>query len=415
MAEQSPKNGNPRIAYILKRYPRLSETFIANEILSLSNMGFDIRIFSIKDPGDRIHSFVREITSPVHYLPAVSKENRLEFFVAHLYTFIRNPVGYVRCLAYARKHSSPESRKKFLLAGYVGRSVISGRIQHLHSHFATGSTRLAKYIHIMTGVPYSFTAHAKDIFSDRVSPKQLKRRIKKAQFIVTISEYNRNYLKNIVPTARIHVIRNGLRIEEFSPNGRFSGGESRPVILGVGRLVEKKGFVYLVEACGVLKREGKDFRCIIVGDGPLKEEIEGRITELGLSEHVRLEGSRIQDELIRDYYTKAHILVLPCTVAANNDMDGIPVVLEEAMAMRIPVVTTAVAGIPELVRHRETGLLVPPGDVGELARSIRNLMEDEPLRQNLKSSGRNLIESEYDIEKTSSQLAGLFKDALGEH
>lgn len=404
--------GRRRIAYILKRFPRLSETFIANEILSLAKKGFDIRIFSIKDPGDPLHPFVHELMRSVSYLPEISKRNFLSFLSAHLHSLARRPSGYVRCLVYAWKNRSKESRRKFILAGYISSVIFSEDIRHIHSHFATGSTRLAKYVHLMTGVPFSFTAHAKDIYSDRVSGKQLRRRMRLASFVITISEYNSRYLKTIEPSTRIHVIRNGIRISDFSPNGRGHRGGDRPVILSVGRLVEKKGFKCLVNACAALKRAGIDFQCIIVGDGPLKSSIEAQIRALDLTECVSLEGSKTQDELLKNYYQRADVFVLPCTVAGNNDRDGIPVVLEEAMALGIPVITSEISGIPELVHHLETGMLTPPGDAAALSNSIQTLLADEALREKLTEAARKLIETEYDVEKTSQHLANMFIGAL---
>ena len=364
MHEVHRENGCPRIAYSLKRFPRLSETFIANEILALEQKGFDVAIFSMKRPEGLIHEFVKEIKSPVFYLPGPSKKNLMKFVIPHLYVFLMRPVGYVRCLLYARSHRSRESRRKFLLAGYVSRSVISGKVQHLHSHFASGSTRLAKYVHLITGVPFSFTAHAKDIFSDRVSRKQLRRRMEKAKFVVTISDYNRKYLKGILKSAKIFVIRNGIPLESFSPNGKHAMREKVPIVLAVGRLVEKKGFSYLIDACAELKRLRANCRCVIVGDGPLRGQIEAQIRRLDLQGYVTLEGFKTHDELIREYYRKATLFALPCKETKNKDRDGLPVALEEAMAMGIPVVTTPIEGSPERLRHNRTGALVPAGDLG---------------------------------------------------
>jgi glycosyltransferase involved in cell wall biosynthesis len=301
-----------------------------------------------------------------------------------------------------------------MLAGYVSGFVIDRKVRHLHSHFASGSTRLAKYVHLITGVPFSFTAHAKDIFSDRVSQKQLKRRMEKAKFVVTITEYNRRYLKGILENARILIIRNGISLKKFSPNGRNAMSERVPIILAVGRFVEKKGFSCLVDACGELKRQQVNCRVVIVGDGPLRGEIEDQIRRMDLQDRVRLEGSRTHDELIDKYYRRATLFVLPCKEADNKDKDGLPVVLEEAMAMGIPVVTTPIAGIPELVRHNQTGLLVPPENPDELARSIKRLLTDDSLRWRLTMTARKIIEDEYDIESSSGQLADLFAEAVCE-
>ncbi len=408
------ENGRPRIAYILKRFPRLSETFIANEILALEQKGFDVSIFSMKRPEGQVHAFVKEIRSPVFYLPGTSNRNLRRFVIPHLYSFLRRPVGYVKCLLYARSHRSRESKSKFLLAGYVSGLVIDRKVRHLHSHFASGSTRLAKYVHLITGIPFSFTAHAKDIFSDRVSQKQLKRRMEKAKFVVTITDYNQRYLKGILENTRIFIIRNGISLSKFSPNGENAMSEKVPIILAVGRFVEKKGFSYLIDACAELKRQKVNCRVVIVGDGPLRSEIESQIRRMNLQDRVRLEGSRTQDDLIGKYYRKATLFVLPCKEADNKDKDGMPVVLEEAMAMGIPVVTTPIAGIPELVRHNQTGLLVPPEDPDELARSIKRLLTDDSLRLRLKIMARKIIEEEYDIESSSRQLADLFTEATCE-
>ena len=411
MRFETSENDRPRVAYILKRFPRLSETFIANEILALERRGFEITIFSIKDPADPVHPFVREIAAPVHYMPRPSWRGAARFFVAHLGVFLRSPRGWLRCARYSRRRRSRESWKKFLMAGIVARGVLRGRIGHLHSHFATGSTRLAKYVSLMTGVPFSFTAHAKDIFTDRVGPKGLRRRMRMAKFVVTISEFNRKYLREICDDAEIHVVRNGLPVDRFPMNNGGPKKEERPIVLGVGRFVEKKGFPGLIDACAELKRRNVNFRCLLVGDGPERAEIERRIEAHGLAEHVTLEGRRTQGELIDSYYRRAMLFALPCRVAENNDMDGLPVVLTEAMAMGIPVVTTPVTGIPELVDHRRTGLLVPPDDPAALAASIESLLGDEPLRDDLRRTARRVIEEEYDIDACAGRLAEIFRGA----
>lgn len=408
MHGETAGNGHPRVAYILKRFPRLSETFIANEIIALERRGFEIAVFSMKDPKEKVHSFLARMQSPVHYLPPLSRGTFLTYFFAHLSAFVRRPLGYTKCLLYARHYRSDASLKKFFLAGYLAKQLLDGRFDHLHSHFASGSTRLAKYAHIITGIPYSFTAHAKDIFSDRVSLGQLQRRMEKARFVVTITEYNRKHLSKISPRARLHVIRNGIDIVRFSRNGDHSRANETPVILAVGRLVEKKGFLYLVEACAGLVRKGLDFQCVIVGDGPEKDELEARIRGLDLSGYVTLAGPKTQEELLREYYAKATIFVLPCTVAQNSDMDGLPVVLQEAMALGIPVLSCPITGIPELVRHMETGIMAPPGDPIGLTAAMEQLLKDGALRERLSASARELVVREYDIERTSEQLARLF-------
>lgn len=409
---QERRSGPPRVAYILKRFPRLSETFIAREILALERMGFEIAIFSMKVPLGQTHPFIREIESPVIYLPRVSGRNLIGLLRANGESFLRRPAGYLRCLFYALRRRSTESMEKFLLAGYISRYILDRRVEHLHSHFASGSTRLAKYVHMITGLPYSFTAHAKDIFSDRVSVKQLERRMTEARFVVTISAYNERFLRGITPDVMIHVIHNGIPIEQFPLNNGQAKREEKPIILSVGRLVEKKGMSCLIDACDELKKRGVAYRCLIVGDGPLRGELEARIERLGLEDHVSLEGAKLQDELIGGYFPRASIFALPCQQAKNKDMDGLPVVLEEAMAVGLPVISTTVAGIPELVRHRQTGLLVPPEDPGRLAETIQSLLADGSLREGLKSSARRLIENEYDIEKSSRRLAELFMESI---
>ncbi len=372
-------------------------------------MGFDIRVFSIKNPMDKVHPFVEKIQAPVCYLPKASWKRVGRFIPAHLFTLLHRPGGYLRCLRHALKRRSSESMKKFMLAGYASRGVISGDIRHLHAHFASGSTRLAKYIHLMTGVPFSFTAHAKDIFTDRVSRGQLKRRLQTASFVVTISEYNRKHLEEICPEADIHVIRNGIPVDNFPLNNGEPGLEPRPIILSVGRLIEKKGFPFLVDACALLRDRGKSFSCSIVGHGPLREEIEGRIHRHGLEEYVHLRGSCTQDELVQAHYRKATVFTLPCVEAQNGDKDGLPVAIEEAMAMGIPVVSTPITGIPELIRHNRTGLLVSPSDSEGLARALELLLDDEGLRERLKAAARDEVEREYHIDRTIQRLAGLFE------
>ncbi len=433
---------SPQIGYILKGYPRTSETFITNEIRLLEKMGVNLAIFSVKKlAGEKNHAMVKDIKIPVNYLPQADPlsetrfskwvvDNLPKFSLSHKQLVVKRPFAYLKVLAECLVMSIQYRNnwfewpreiffKEFLQAGYIANAALTdGKIQHFHAHFCHGSTTIAMFASQMSNIPFSFTAHAKDIYLKSLNPgKLLQRKIRRAEFLVTCTGANEAYLKALAPAGTlIYRIYHGLDTHLFSEVGQGSmatGKGGMPVVLSVGRLVEKKGFDYLISACALLKEKGHRFRCQIVGGGDADYALSltNRIKDLGLQETVVLHGAVTQEEL-RDIYQQATLFALPCLVVDNGDRDGIPNVLVEAMAMRVPVISTDISGIPELIDDNVNGLLVPEKNATAMADAIEKLLLDPNLRQQLSEAGRARVCKDFDSQLTTLALKDLFVDCL---
>ncbi len=425
-------NGQRKIAYLVKTFPKFSETFILNEILELERQGVNLHIFSLKTPADEHnHRAVNDVQAQVTYIPVIQSDSEMDdryrvlwqnillffssprrYFVTvvtlfrrweslcpspgKFWSYVKTAVAFLL----RRHYSSPSSRKlrKLLQAGFIARTVLREDIQHLHAHFANIPTSVAELVSLLTGVPYSFTAHAKDIYLTEA--RELDRKINGAEFVLTCTGFNRNYLQGLSTSSTpIILAHHGIDLGFFD-SGSWTGDDCDipPLILGVGRLCEKKGFRYLVEACSLLKAKGLDFHCDIVGYGPGKDDLKQQIAQLGLKAHVRLPGKMTQHELLEVYH-RASIFALPCQVTDDGDRDGIPNVLIEAMALRLPVVSTDISGISELVDHMESGILVKQKDPGELAQAIEFLLQRPELRLQFGIKGREKVLRHFSLER----------------
>lgn len=397
------------IAYILKMYPRFSETFILSEILELERQGVPVRIFSLKKPDDgRFHADTSRVRAGVTYVPEPLLAPRA-YYTAHRQVFRWDRGRYLRLLGSVLRRRRTGALKRFLQAGFIAPQVRDARIRHAHAHFASSATSVALYLHRLMGLSYSFTAHAKDIYTESVSPEVLERKLGSSRFAVTVSDYNLEHLGALNGGEKVVRIYNGLDLEQFQPNGAVV--EAPPLVLGVGRLVEKKGFDDLVRACDALHRQGVRFRCCIVGKGPLEGDMRALIHRLGLRGVVRLAGAMSRDELL-ELYPRASVFVAPCVVGGDGNRDGLPTVLIEAMALQVPVVSTPVTGIPELVEHERTGLLAPERDPEALAAAILRLLDDRPLARRLAAAGRERVEQEFDLSVNVRRLRGLLQEAV---
>jgi glycosyltransferase involved in cell wall biosynthesis len=311
-----------------------------------------------------------------------------------------------------------ENLKEFLHATAVADLVLrTPDVCHLHAHFCHAATTVTWLASIITGIPFSFTAHAKDIYCEALNPAGLlQQKMDAARFVVTCTEANRQYLQKLSKT-KVHCIYHGLNIDlslllDDRPQPSARNGYLRA--LAVGRLVPKKGFDVFVEACGILKRHGIAFEAVIVGPSDKDEteyetEIKKRIAKHQLDNQVRLVGPLSQKALFEEY-RRASAFCLPCRVLENGDRDGIPNVLPEAMACGVPVVSTAVSGIPEIVTDSVSGLLVPPDNPEALADALLRLNRDPVLAEQLSCEARKVVRERFDGEKFACQLADLFRD-----
>jgi glycosyltransferase involved in cell wall biosynthesis len=406
-----------KIAYVVKMFPRLSETFIRNEILELERQGLALRIFSLKRPTQaEVRLAAGGVQAPITYLPERVYREPLRVLRAQLGVLRRYPRGYRRLLLHVLRRGEMSSVARGLRRFCQTCCLVheKGQVEHLHAHFASDPTRLASWAQMICKSSYSITTHAKDLYQDdRIGSPGLRNKLRFARFVVANSDYSAAGLRGVfngaAPT-KIFTIYNSVDLAAFP---RRLNEPSEPLILSVGRLVEKKGFADLIKGCRLLKDRGVNFTCEIVGSGPLEASLGDYIAKLGLEKTVKLRGQRPHHEL-NHYYHKAMVFALPCVVAANGDRDILPNVLKEAMAVGLPVVTTRLEGIEELVMHEETGLLTNPGDSEGLAQSLKRLLTDPELRRRLADQARRLIEERFNLQANFTRLRQLLGEMIEE-
>jgi glycosyltransferase involved in cell wall biosynthesis len=398
-----------RIAYLLKMFPRFSETFVLAEVLELERQGVELHVVSLKRPDDAIvHADVERLRAPVTYVPERLLPPDRSVLDAHRWLIRRDRARYLRALRAALARRRLVTLKHFLRAGFVARELDRAAIRHVHAHFASTAASVALHVHRLTGVSYSFTAHAKDIYRHGVDRDELAVKLRSARFAVTVSDFNYRWLRALERRGNLVRIYNGLDLGRFVPNG--AARDDPPLLLAVGRLVEKKGFDDLVRACAILHDRGRQFRCAIVGKGPAAGELREQIVRLGLADRVRLAGPLPREELL-GLYPRAAVVAAPCVIGADGNRDGLPTVVLEAMALGVPVVATDVTGIPEAVRDGETGWLVPQRQPEALASALERVLDDRPGAQRLAGAARDLIAAEFDLHRNVSALRGLLEEA----
>jgi glycosyltransferase involved in cell wall biosynthesis len=459
------------VGYVLKGYPRISELFIASEIWRLEQLGLRLRLFVLK-PADESahHPVVDRIEATPSYLPETTslsgvgarqwlRENFASFRPALGRVGRRHPLRTLRAATAAAGQSirardglRPRSiyLKEFLQAVDVADRLLQARdVRHLHAHFAHGTTTVTWLASMLTKLPFSFTGHAKDIYRESLNPAGLlRRKMRAASFVVTCTGSNQEHLRRVEPTADVHLVYHGLNADfaallptaPVHAPATAAGSEPLRVdpapaeraweraaaaagtatlaadrdelsplrIVAVGRMVPKKGFDVLVEAVAELTARGVELELVIAGeDGPDAAEIRRLVAER-CPDAVQFTGPLTQCELLA-LYRGADVFALACRVDADGDRDGIPNVMVEAMAAGLPVVSTAVSGIPELVRDGENGLLVPPEDPGALASALLRLATDVPLRDRLAAAGRDTVAERFDGDVLARRMAGLFR------
>jgi glycosyltransferase involved in cell wall biosynthesis len=398
---------------VLKGYPRISETFISNEIRLLEERGYSIHIFSMRKPREaHRHAAVKEIRAEVTYLPSTLGSSLHRFLIPNLRALMRYPDRYRQTFKQIRKRllstRNTHHLKHFLQAGYlVGKGMAGQEITHLHAHFAHSPTAVTRLASMLSGVPYSFTAHAKDIYTS--SPKRLRERIADAQFVCTCTRYNKDYLCGLAPDGKaIHSVYHGIDLGLFSGDREVMHTTPPYTILTVARLVEKKGLPTVFRALHLLQKQGIAFRYILVGSGEDKDNLLAFLKELGLDSVTEVTGTLPHSKVIR-LYRQADLFVLGCQIAENGDRDGIPNVLAESMAMGVPVVATNISGIPEIVEDEETGLLVPPISPRRLAQSMVRLLTDVDLRARVIPAARLKVHRQFDNAVLIEEIVDLYQ------
>lgn len=385
------------VAYVIGTYPLLTTTFIDREIAMLRELGVEVVVVSLRRPHGRLSPEQTEANGHVRYVLPVAP---LALVLAQLRFGFTRPFVYFRTLSYllTRPHPTVKARLRTILHFGEGVQVAdvlrrTPRSNPIHAHFIDRAATVALVAGRLLGRPYSVTAHANDIYVD---PVMLPEKIVEATFVATCTGYNAAHLARVSPEAAASVtcIHHGLDVNRYVPAIEIS--TDLPAILAVGQLREKKGFTYLVAACAELRERGHEFVCDIVGEGPLRPELEAQIRESQLEDTVSLHGALDHQNVI-DHYRTASVFTLPCVTAANGDRDGIPNVILEAMAMELPVVSTRHSGIPEAVDDGISGLLVPQRDVAALADAIERLLGDGGLRRRMGRAGRQIVVSRFDV------------------
>ncbi len=395
-------NGNPlRLVYIIGTYPLLTTTFIDREIRNLRREGVDLHVLAVRkpSPGTPLSSEQLRLQQGVQYMLPL---NPFAVLLAHAYFALRRPAAFFGALFYllTRPHPGLAARWKTLL--HFGQGVYAAyllrkrKITELHAHFLDRAATIALVAGRLLGAPYSLSIHAgADIY---VHPVLIREKLANARHAVTCTAYNKHHLETLLQqdlSGKITCIPHGLDRSSYNPPERPPDGKN--LILTVGQLAERKGFKYLIEACAVLRDRGLAFECQIVGGGPQRPQLEEMIARLRLTGQVSLTGPLPHEEVLQKY-RQAALFVMPCIQTAEGDVDGIPNVLLEAMAMRVPVISTEISAVPELIKPGWNGLLVPPNDADALAEAVLRLLNEPELRENLARRGRETVLAEYDIE-----------------
>jgi len=399
---------NIRLGYLYSRYPLISQTFCDMEMLALERLGWTLEIGSVYSPLTSLrHEHISRLRAPVRYAPP---QRILQIWEKKAKASGQWPAALVDL--HERKYGQafkPGQRARNAL--YFADLFIRSGVAHFRVHFANRAAHTALFVKEISGIPFSVTAHGQDFMTDLGNDELLREICAAAEFVAAVTGYSRDLLRQLCPESagKIHRVYNGLDLEKF-PLPLPSQQNPVACILSVGRLVAFKGFDYLIEACAELARRGGNFVCEIVGDGPLHENLRAKIDKLNLSSRVALIGS-LSQKAVLEKLRSADVFALASVVDDRSGSDVFPTVILEAMAAARPVVSARLAGIPELVVHEETGLLVSPGDTAALADALERLLRDPQLRLRYGNAGRARIEQHFRIEQTIAPLIQLFQKA----
>ena len=409
------------VTYILWEFPTISETFISNEIRALvQKHHLAVRIFSNKKPGlEKIHEEAKIFIQSTDYLPSLFSWSN---FSAMVYFLFLHPIKFFQTIfiiASMIPFNNPkiipyfmaQSACCFLKACYIGRKMDVDRSVHLHSHYAESAAFITMLVSFLTDVPYSFTMHAHDIFINK-NKGLIIHLIKNSDFAITISEFNKKYLTKLDSTVRdkIHVIHCGIDLNKFKP--RRNVGRDRFQLLSVARLVKTKGVYKVIHVLASAKAK-RDFIYKIIGSGPEADALGLQIKKNNLSEYVLLMGAQTS-EIVQNELNASDVFVLHCLVGEDGNMDGIPVALMEAMAMKLPVISTTLSGIPELIKNG-AGFLSDPDNDEALLDNLEKIMSlSKNQRQEMGEIGRGIIEKEFNLATETKKLKDLFLRSLDE-
>jgi glycosyltransferase involved in cell wall biosynthesis len=402
-----------RVAYVMSRFPKLTETFVLFEMLALSELGFEVEVFPLLRERERaVHAQARALVERAYYTPFLSPA----ILAAQFHFLARSPRAYLATLfqVFLRTLPSPN----FLAGAFVffPKSVLFARemqrrgVAHVHAHFANHPALAALIVHRLTGIPFSFTAHGSDLHVDQTA---LGWKIAESAFAVSVSEYNREFVRERAgsPAAdKLIVIHCGVDLAQFERAAPGAGATFE--ILCVAALRTVKGHRHLIDACALLSAAGVPFRCHLVGGGPLERELATTIERAGLGGRVLMHGPQPR-EAVLERMRSAHVLVQPSIVDRAGRREGIPVTLMEAMATGLPVVASRLSGIPELIEDGRSGLLVEAGDARALADALARLRAEPELCASLGREARARVEAAFDLRRNARSLADAIRGVQG--
>lgn len=411
-----PPAGVRRLVVVVKGYPRVSETFIAQEIAALERRGIPVTIASLRRPHDRItHPVHRAVQAPVLYLPEYLADAPQRVLAGHRRMLRRDPRRYravlmlwLRDLA---REPTPSRIRRFGQAGVLAAELPPGA-GHLHAHFLHTPASVARYAAGMTGLPYSLSAHAKDVWTRPAW--ELREKLTDARFCVTCTAANQTYLKRLAPEAPVHLVYHGLDRRFFAPPAAFGSPRdgsdpADPVrLLSVGRFIPKKGFDVLLRALARLRAQAV---LTVVGYGPEERALRALARALGVESRVRWAGP-LDQIAVRARYRESDLFVLAPRVARDGDRDGLPNVVLEALSQGLPVVATRVSAVPEVVEDGVNGLLVPAEDPAALAAALAGLIADPAARRRIGAAGIRRVAQGWDVETGITHLLGLLQPPL---
>ena len=402
-----------RVAYVVRSWPRLSQTFVLNEVLALERLGVGITIFAMARSGESlVQPQLAEVAAAVHHLDAGPAAG----LRAHLLVAARSPRRYLATAAFALTgrrllggYTRSGGARAFHRATLVAARLAAGPggpPTHVHAHFAHDPALIGLLVHRLTGLPFSFTAHARDLY--QIPGAALRGRVREASAVVTCCRTNAEHIAAVVGDGGppVELVYHGVDLGVFRPPAA-PPEHDLPLVVSVGRLVEKKGFDVLLRACALAAGRGRRFTCAIYGEGPCRGELEALRDRLGLATVVRLPGARTQAELL-DVYQQADLFALTPRVTGDGDRDGVPNVLVEAMACGVPVLATRVGGVAELVTGGSDGLLAPAEDVAAVAACLEDLLDDAALRRRLGDAAARSARR-FDGRTAALRLAALFE------
>ncbi|MEO8206884.1 MAG: glycosyltransferase family 4 protein [Chthoniobacterales bacterium] len=402
MPPDSTENSRKKsaFAYVFERFPTFTQTFCFREVLAVRQQGVDPQIYSIRTPKEEpFQDFPEELQKDTCYVPqdlrtALKKCSKDIPFKARV------------LLAAWRLVKRIPDRHRAQDAAWLGTRLRADGVRHVHSHFAGVGARVIWWLKKFYGIDYSFTAHANDVFCAEVeTPVTREKLFRDAKLVVTVSDYSLRFLQEKYPFAasKIHRVYNGMNLDRFE---KSNPDAANPLILTIGRYIPKKGFLDLIDACAALK--DRTFICQIIGQGPMEEELKQRVAAHGLEGKVEITGPRSESEIIA-LLRKTAIFALPCIDAGEDGKDNLPTVIMEAMAASVPVVSTPVAGVPEMVVDGETGYLIPEKNSQVLAEKLRLLLDDPAEARKMGEKGRVHAEENFALHKTSAMLCELWR------